>query len=188
MVQERIMIDDIWIDAFMYEGLYKVSISGLVMSLKRRYVLTDKILKPYNKKFYLEVGLSKGSPRIQANIRVHKLVWESFNGRVTKGFTINHIDGNKHNNNLDNLELLTLSDNTKDAWSRGAHKRGLQNHTRKLTFCDILKIRNSKKSAILLASIFKVSRQTINNVINKKYYYDIRTNEGTPKGGTRKVI
>ncbi|WP_302782615.1 HNH endonuclease signature motif containing protein [Clostridium saudiense] len=42
---------------------------------------------------------------------VHRLVWELFNGAIPEGFEINHIDGNKSNNKLFNLELMTRKEN-----------------------------------------------------------------------------
>ncbi len=42
---------------------------------------------------------------------VHRLVWETFNGKVPTGFEINHRDENKLNNSLSNLELVTHKQN-----------------------------------------------------------------------------
>lgn len=47
------------------------------------------------------------------SLYVHQLVWLAFKGEIPKGMTIDHIDGNKRNNKLENLELVTQSDNTK---------------------------------------------------------------------------
>lgn len=44
--------------------------------------------------------------------RVHRLVWETFNGEITNDLTIDHIDENKCNNDISNLRLLTREDNT----------------------------------------------------------------------------
>ena len=44
---------------------------------------------------------------------LHRDVWESANGQIEDGFDIHHIDGDKTNNDLSNLELLLMSENTK---------------------------------------------------------------------------
>lgn len=46
---------------------------------------------------------------------VHRIVWESFNGEIPKGYEIDHIDGNPHNNSLNNLQLTTHKNNCKKA-------------------------------------------------------------------------
>ncbi len=46
---------------------------------------------------------------------LHRIVWESFNGEVPNGYEINHIDHDKSNNTLNNLELVTRSENVKKA-------------------------------------------------------------------------
>lgn len=45
---------------------------------------------------------------------VHRLVWKLFNGEIPEGYEINHIDGNKSNNKLSNLELMTREENCKE--------------------------------------------------------------------------
>lgn len=45
--------------------------------------------------------------------RIHRLVYEAFKGEIPKGYNIHHIDGNKQNNNLSNLRLLTAKEHQK---------------------------------------------------------------------------
>lgn len=54
----------------------------------------------------------------------HRAVWEAFNGRVPKGYDIDHIDGNHLNNRLDNLQLLTHNENIKKRDVNGAPMSG----------------------------------------------------------------
>lgn len=49
-------------------------------------------------------------------VRVHRFVYECYNGVIPDGLIINHRDGNKQNNNIDNLELVTPKQNTQHAY------------------------------------------------------------------------
>ena len=42
-------------------------------------------------------------------VRLHRYVWEYFNGEIPKGFQIHHVDEDKNNNDIDNLQLTTTS-------------------------------------------------------------------------------
>lgn len=96
-----------------YESLYDVSNWGRIMSLDHwknngtgGYIQKGRMLKPVKtKKGYLQVHLCKDGKK--KCFRVHRLVWEAFNGIIPDGYEINHINENKTNNRLDNLNLLT---------------------------------------------------------------------------------
>ena len=63
---------------------------------------------------YYRVVLSNNTKK--RYVKIHQLVTEQFIGAVPSGMVINHIDGNKKNNNVDNLEIVTVAENTKHAW------------------------------------------------------------------------
>lgn len=67
-------------------------------------------------------------------MRVHQIVWATFNGPVPEGFEIDHIDGDKGNNSIGNLRLVSHKSNMKLARERIGNwsKRKLQNHHVKL--------------------------------------------------------
>lgn len=83
---------------------------------------TGIILKPQinNRDGYYHVGVS--GIGISKTVTVHKLVGETFLGDRPNGYDINHIDGNKKNNRVDNLEYCTRSDNVKHAYDTGLNK------------------------------------------------------------------
>lgn len=60
------------------------------------------------------------------SILVHRLVWLAFNGEIPQGLEIDHIDQNKHNNRLDNLQVATHSENVKKAKYFGSGNRLLR--------------------------------------------------------------
>lgn len=99
---------ELWRDVIGYEGEYMVSNKGRVMSLKDPN--KPKILKTFmNRKGYIRINLLKNGKMKQ--VFVHRLVAEAFIGEICNGMTVNHIDGNKANNNVSNLEIVTQSEN-----------------------------------------------------------------------------
>lgn len=100
---------EIWKDIVGYEG-YQVSNLGRVRNKKGK-ILTLKLSKPTKRSNigYLQAHLWKnGKGKFYT---VHRLVWIAFNGEIPQGFEVNHIDENKYNNRLDNLNLLTSKEN-----------------------------------------------------------------------------
>lgn len=120
-----------WKDVIGYEGIYQVSNLGNIKSLNRLY--KDKILKGKIIKLTLNVyGYLRFTARKENSIKtlfVHRLVLEAFKPSSRK-LQVNHIDGNKTNNKLENLEWVTDSDNKKHAYKTGLMKPGNQ-HTNK---------------------------------------------------------
>lgn len=101
------MSNEIWKSISGYEGLYEVSNEGNIRSLKFGKV---KIVKPNVKPDgYLQVDLYKEGQR--KIMYVHRLVYAAFNDEIPAGLTVNHKDENKVNNNIDNLELMTIAEN-----------------------------------------------------------------------------
>lgn len=100
-------MNEVWKSIKNYEGLYQVSNLGRVRSLK---VGNIKNLKPrIITGGYFQVGLCKDNKR--SFFLVHRLVWEAFIGTIPEGMQVNHIDEDKTNNRLDNLNLLTCKEN-----------------------------------------------------------------------------
>ena len=94
-----------------YDGFYQVSNLGNVKSLKGK---TERLLKQYkDKNGYLHVSLSKNS-NLQT-FQVHRLVCLHFIEN-NEDLVVNHKDGNKSNNILENLELVTQKENIKHSF------------------------------------------------------------------------
>lgn len=102
-----------WKDIKGYEGLYKVSNLGRVKSLERfdriGRKIEGKILKAIKDKGYLFVHLYKD--KTKKKCRIHRLVAETFIPNPLNKETVNHKDENKENNNVENLEWMTVSEN-----------------------------------------------------------------------------
>lgn len=101
---------EIWNEIPEFEGKYQASNFGRIKSLNYNNTGKEQILKPISDKDgYLLVSLSKnGKPK---TYKIHRLVWKTFNGKIPEGMQINHIDEDKSNNRLDNLELMTCKEN-----------------------------------------------------------------------------
>lgn len=109
-------MEEMWKDVIGYEGLYMVSNLGKILSIKRNVILKSSI----NHKGYCYVVLSKHSK--QKCVRIHRLVAEAFIPNLENKSQVNHIDCNKQNNCVTNLEWVTNSENQLHAWSNGLQK------------------------------------------------------------------
>lgn len=117
------MITEIWRDIPGYEGLYQISNCGRVKALPKLqgYIMrSERILTPVVCKGYLIVHLSKNG--IVKNTLVHRLVAETFIDNPDNLPVVNHIDGNKQNPKVNNLEWVTQSENVKHAFKLGLAK------------------------------------------------------------------
>lgn len=99
-----------WKDIQGYEGAYKVSNTGKIMSLNYHGSGKSKeLISSKPKKGYPYVGLCKGGK--VKSFKVHRLVAQAFIPNLYNKPCVNHKDGNKHNNNVDNLEWATVLEN-----------------------------------------------------------------------------
>lgn len=111
---------EIWLPVVGYETIYEVSNFGRVKSLPKSNCKKSIILNQfYNTNKYLCVNLHKDGKHKQ--VKVHRLVGQSFLPKSEKE-TINHIDGNKENNILSNLEWSSFLENNRHAWRIGLKK------------------------------------------------------------------
>lgn len=123
-----------------YENFYEVDENGNVYSLERKlfretvfrngkkavqcYTVKAKTLKNYKaKNGYYVVNLSDGKELKQKY--VHFLVAQAFIGERNGRLTINHKDGNKLNNNFENLEYCSYAENNKHAVELGLNKHNV---------------------------------------------------------------
>lgn len=92
-----------------YEN-YMISNLGRVKSLNYKRTGKEKLLSPIkNRQDYLFVILYKNG--VGKSFRINRLVWQTFVGEIPDGLQVNHIDENKENNRLENLNLMTSKEN-----------------------------------------------------------------------------
>ncbi len=99
-----------------YEGLYIVCANGKVISAKTG----KELVQNENVCGYMTVGLSKNCTTRQ--IRVHRIVAEAFIPNPLHKPQVNHINGNKKDNQVWNLEWCDNSENMKHAYATGVRK------------------------------------------------------------------
>ena len=97
-----------------YEGLYAITDEGQVYSYQKKRFLTPAKCG----RGYLKVMLCRGKED-HKNLMIHRLVAEAFIPNPDEKLTVNHIDGNKLNNVVSNLEWNTYSENLKHAYAHG---------------------------------------------------------------------
>ena len=104
-------MEEVWKDIEGYEGRYQVSNMGRVKSLNYRRSGKERILRPSkNGRGYMQVYLSKEGNHTFYG--VHRLVLSAFSlVENIENLEVNHIDENKENNRLENLEWVTHKEN-----------------------------------------------------------------------------
>lgn len=100
--------EEIWKEIKGYEGLYAVSSKGRVKNLMSGKVLKNRS----NNHGYPYVSLFRGDGKPK-NCTTHRLVAEAFIPNTLNLPQVNHIDENKHNNDVSNLEWVTASQNSR---------------------------------------------------------------------------
>lgn len=157
---------EVWKPVVSWEGIYEVSTLGRIRRLldsPKTYV--GKILKPATDAGYQKVCL-KQKPRVQS-IRVHRVVTLAFLGSPpSASHEVNHKDGDKSNNALDNLEYVTPLENVRHAERHGLsrHPSGEDRPNTRISDKDVLRIHALVRSggdANEIAAAFGVSRSHV---------------------------
>lgn len=142
---------------------YSVSKDGIVIYNKTRRVISQC----YNRKGYLIVSLSGKMTKT-----VHRIVAETYLPNIYNKPQVNHIDGDKTNNRVSNLEWSTAKENMRHASLNGLinvdkHKensQGENNNASKLTNNNVIKIRKLIEVGTednIIAELYNVSTDTV---------------------------
>ncbi len=136
--------NEIWKDIPNYEGFYQASSLGKIKRLASKNCLKDRLVKGRLNRAggYYCVKLSKYGNK--KNKQVHRLVALAFIPNPKNKPQINHKNGKKKDNNVENLEWATASENINHG-----HRTGLFNMKRKLYKDDMISIKYIYKSKFL---------------------------------------
>lgn len=147
-----------------------------------------KLYRKYNERWDkwlnepIEIGLNNTSGYIyvgkridgeKVNVLSHRLIWSYFNFIPDNELTINHINGNKQDNRIENLELTTQSGNVQHAFDTGLKHgvRGEKNNLAKLTDNQVKEIKVRRKNGVKvtqLAEEYGVSFQHIYRILKNE--------------------
>ena len=165
-------MSETWIPVRGYEGLYEVSNLGQVRSLDHMVTQISTAGKPFErlvrgrlrkpvlaKEGYLSLILSNGSSR--KLVRVHRLVAEAFLPKGSGNLEVNHIDGDKTNNAVENLEWVSRSENIRHRYDVLKERK-----PRKLSDEQVKQIRSSRETTRALAHRYRVCDSTIHKARN----------------------
>lgn len=165
-----------WRDIEGFEGIYQVSNKGRVKSL---YFGRELILKPsIDSSKYPHVTLSKGKDRTIA--RIHILVAKAFIPNPENKPEVNHINGDKLDCRVENLEWVTKSENQQHAAEMGLKPCGTKSYNAKFTEEEIRDIREncilgSKEYGInAFARKYKVRKSVIGNIVHGQTYKNVK--------------
>jgi len=161
---------ELWRPIKGYEELYCVSDKGRIKRKGGR-ILTAS----FNAQKYHHVSLSKNNEK--KTQRVHRLVASAFIPNPENKLFVNHKDGNKINNRVDNLEWCTLQENFDHAVKNGLTARGVRQHSSKLTDEKVYEMRKLHKrgaTATELSKIYGVGLSNTCDVLKGKTWKHIR--------------
>jgi hypothetical protein len=139
-------------------------------------ILKTKQIKPWISQSGYQIVSAKCGD-IRPKVFVHRLVAMAFVPGYEDGLTVNHINGNKLDNSPENLEWVTLSENTKHQWRTGlVDLRGEKSPSHKLTQRQVIHIRRALREGIpanSLAIIANVNPSTIHLIEKGKRWKSV---------------
>lgn len=171
---------EIWTPVQGYEKLYEISTFGNIKALPKEVISNgvirsrqEKILRPIIRSGYKAVVLCFNKSR--KAIPVHRLVAIHFIPNPESKPEVNHIDGDKKNNCVGNLEWCTRIENMRHAFKNKLNRGriGTENAKAKITEHEVIEIRRLSacgKNGDEIAAIFNLCASTVNRIISRKYW------------------
>ena len=162
---------EIWKDIPNYEGHYQASNLGRVKSFK---LGKERILKPrLDRHGYYHVVFSK-SGKVKKN-KIHRIVMLAFVGE--SDLQVNHINGIKTDNRLENLEYCTPSENVRHAFDTGlmTDRKGENNNSAKLTRACVERIKYEHQGMLQkdIAKIYGIDQSLVSLIRSGKAWKHI---------------
>jgi hypothetical protein len=144
-------------DLKFFEEKYEYHPDGYLISRATK----KQVGKP-NEEGYIRIRGSNGK-----EYRAHRIIWSLHNGEIPEGMLIDHIDGNKQNNKIDNLRLATRTQNNNNSIGRSVrgYPKGVQPTS------------SGKYRARIMQNGKQICIGTYDTVEEAKFSYDIKAIE-----------
>lgn len=153
---------------------YLIFSDGTIFS-RSRYHIQKNGRKRFKKGRWLKVNKYHKYPRISMNSKtsyVHRIIAETFLGKPQKNLEINHIDGDKTNNRVENLEWITHQENMEHARKKRLYAQGERHYKSKMSDATIREIVELYKSTDLtqqeVADKFNINQSLVSNYVQGK--------------------
>jgi hypothetical protein len=155
-------MEEVWKDISGYEGLYMISNLGRVKSMHKHTNRKSEFMTPgVHSHGYIEVHLSKN--RVRTKYFIHRLVATHFIDAIDGKTEVNHIDNDKTNNCVTNLEWCTRRENINHAIKYGDFNSSMTQED-----SDMIRHLHGCFSMYELAAIYDVAVSRISDIINNK--------------------
>ena len=158
---------EVWKDVIKYEGFYKVSNFGKVFNISKRNLCSLY----YDKDGYSQVHLRKNTS-INVEAKLHRVVALAFIPNSKYKQLVNHKNGIKTDNRVENLEWATAKENTQHALKNGLIKTGEDSPVAKFSNEDILGIKELRANGMEvqdIATIYSASPSYISRICMGKF-------------------
>lgn len=156
-----------------YDGDYFITSAGEVVSYKKN---SFRILKPDIRKGYYCVTLCKDNKTKKHP--VHRLLAKYFISNPDGKEFVNHIDSDKLNNKLENLEWVTQKENHEHAAREGLKMRGVDHHLTVFTEDDIREIRDRFKTEKCsyrgMGREYSIDKSTIKSIVERETWKHVK--------------
>jgi len=183
--EKGLVCQEEWKDIPNWEGRYQASNLGRIKSFytyKNHRIYKNSVKKRimmqfFNNKKYLNCHLS--NTHKSKFVKVHRLVAKAFIQNPENKPEVNHKDGVKWNNVLDNLEWSTTAENVQHSYDTGLNqgRKGEKHHLSKLTEKQVLEIRQKHKFRIytskMLSIEYNISNSTVKRILRRELWTHI---------------
>ena len=180
--QQYIRISDMNNDEFVAWEIGKGNISvdtenGIVYSNRRAqgipcepHELKGTIIRGYR---HLKIVDGK----VRRAVRHHRVVWIAAHGIPPEGMVVDHINNNKSDNRISNLQLLTPEDNSHKAHDDGLYLTGEDNPVAKLSDCEVEEVVLTYQLGYTMrqvARMFGISKSRVHQLVHQYGWTQVR--------------